>query len=503
MTSTIPATTPSTSVVTVSTDSKLPDGWKEFVHMNGTVYYTFDHHRLLTQDDVYNPKMRLSVLEAYRKHHGLLKQIHDSHPHILDAEMLVFHAGSSARVICASWIRGMIYNRVKYPGGKRVVPGSKAEFWQRVWEFPMHRDYLPCFLEEQFLAGLAFGSNERVLNMKDTTFPFNDAEIQQLLRVYRDLKGLQRLMHKDLVPALCYHVGRVMFDIESARERNHYGTPHARLRREVVLHKPTWKVIIWDLFIGVVLCGTHSNYRTRLESTVPKGSVSLPDFRQLVHNLLSEWADSNLVATVLVSVNVGFFSVPEITGLQRAFSLVSSLCAMASMVTGLHHVWQHRDRTDTELQDARQYLYYLKLCFRRTPKHKELTPLDLTLMACILALPLATLQWSVLSFTLAIAAFAFTSTAHTAAHVLLLVLLPLLVALACGAVVFFWQIWSARAAREVAKEPDAARTHFDASPGWQERFRSVRRSVREKWISNGAVHDALRMRNLRHADTTV
>ncbi|KAJ7190102.1 hypothetical protein GGX14DRAFT_580134 [Mycena pura] len=71
---------------------------------------------------------------------------------------------------------------------------------------------------------------------------------------------------------------------------------------------------------------------------------------------------------------------------------------MASLITGLHHVWQHREKTEASHEDARHYMHMLKLAGRRTvegpPSHAALT-----LTAALLAAPRAALRWAaVLAF---------------------------------------------------------------------------------------------------------
>ncbi|KAJ7183897.1 hypothetical protein C8R46DRAFT_1186758 [Mycena filopes] len=410
----------------------LPPDWTRHVHLNGGLYYSYDHHRLLTTDNICDPLVCNRVLAAYRAAGACFRTS------IVDLEMSVSNVDGAT---FASWSRCRVYAHLN----NTLSVNRTSSFWEHALQFPMHRRFLPTSMETEFLSSLAFGSNEHVLGEQKTTFPFEDAQIERLMRVYHDLRGPPHSVPSLLAPALAFHIARAMVDIDAARRHYNYGTPAARLYRDVAIPPPTRAVRVWDLVLGILLCGTHKNYRVRLEATIPNDVVALPEFRLLMRNMMSEWADSNLVATVLVSVNVSFLAVPDINTLQRSCALVSSLCAMASIVTGLHHVWQHREKTDAEQEAARQYLYYS----------------NLTLTAALLAVPLATLQWSVLSFTLAIAALAIQSTStstaphsHSAAHVLLIVLIALLAALACAVFLFFWRIWAGVPRREMEEGMD-------------------------------------------------
>ncbi|KAJ6529490.1 hypothetical protein DFH09DRAFT_1069297 [Mycena vulgaris] len=134
------------------------------------------------------------------------------------------------------------------------------------------------------------------------------------------------------------------------------------------------------------------------------------------------------------------------------------------------------------LLKLQRYLYYLQLCCRRTPKRAVLTACDLTLTVCVLALPLAALQWSVLASILALAAGVFDATGR----IPLLVLLGLLVGLAVCAVAFFWRRW----ARNDGMPRNIQREWFGGAEG------AISRRFRWK----GRAQEVLRMNVLRKLD---
>ncbi|KAJ6613896.1 hypothetical protein B0H10DRAFT_2047088 [Mycena sp. CBHHK59/15] len=410
---------------------QLPDGWIKCVHLNGGVYYYYRENRLLTMDNIYNPLTLAAILNAYHEYIEWVEAVCDLDPPVSDAEMLVYIVDDSPIIGVVSWQRGEKYNLEDV-----ITPTHKSHFWDYVLQFPMHHAALPRYMETEFISALAFGSNERVLDVKDTTFPFEDHQIVRLIKVYQDLKEFDRSYN--VVPALSWHIARTMFEVESARARYKYGTPVARIYRDKAIPKRTLDVITGDIIIGLLFCGTHTNYRTRLECTIIKGIISLPDFRRLMQSLVAEWA---------VPLALRFSQ--SITDLQRSLSLVSSLCAMASIVTGLYHVWQHREKKDADFEDAKKYIYRLKLIGRRKVKTHKLTSHDLIFTACFLALPLATLQWSVLSFTVAIAAFCIQSIPRSVGRTLLVVLFGLLALLSSGMFLYFLKIWQAPPHREM------------------------------------------------------
>ena len=165
------------------------------------------------------------------------------------------------------------------------------------------------------------GISERILDERKTMFPYTDEQAQRFMQVYRDLKSCEPRPSSCLVqqtnerkaapygheryysvlPALGWHISRVMLKIETVRERYHYGTKKARMYRDIAVEKRTWREGLQDVLLFCVLFNSQRTYKDRLESTRPKGHVYLPDFRELISSLLVEWSDSNLLATVFVS----------------------------------------------------------------------------------------------------------------------------------------------------------------------------------------------------------
>jgi hypothetical protein len=142
------------------------------------------------------------------------------------------------------------------------------------------------------------------------------------------------------------------------------------------------------------------------------------------------------------------------------------------MVIGVHHVWRHRRRADADDDEAvrtsppppLQYIpiippicllqsRYLRVCTRgQRPEHGSLT-----LLACFLALPLASLLWAILSFTIAIGALCFSSAAGADVHMRALFagVLGVLLVLALLTLLVFWDAW--RSPPTMEPEEDFAR----------------------------------------------
>ena len=77
--------------------------------------------------------------------------------------------------------------------------------------------------------------------------------------------------------------------VEETRTNSKYGTRDAAAARKPTLKEPTLKFRIIDVFLGIMFSGTHNMYRRRLMKTKFNNVLYLPDFRELLHELIIEW----------------------------------------------------------------------------------------------------------------------------------------------------------------------------------------------------------------------
>lgn len=134
--------------------------------------------------------------------------------------------------------------------------------------------------------------------------------------------------------------------------------------------------------------------------------------------------------------NVSFLSIPEITPLQRTASLVSTMFSTLSIASGLYHVWHHRSKLDADILDAVstvtillvmasidnmrlqvKYVYHVQ-----GPRGQgERDCSDPVFMSFFLAVPVASLLWAMLCFSVALVAFCVQGSSRAEAVVLVIV----------------------------------------------------------------------------------
>ncbi|KAI0782564.1 hypothetical protein C8Q75DRAFT_737530 [Abortiporus biennis] len=464
--------------------------WAKIIHLDGS-FYNFDtSSRLITPHNIwdFNTSQRINHLfhDEYKKIReygpsGTLDMVLPKHCWLVIRDVDKFQP-------TVFWLdvenSSVIEIPLKGSGIDIVIEHKTERFWEEIERYPMHLGRLPRDAEGEFLSALSYGASERIIEENDTFFPFTDEQVQKLVDVYKQLKEEMstKTVDERIIGTLSWHIARTMKKVEAARRRVNFGSANNSLYRQVVTAEPSWKVRLMETGLMVFMFGAHKVYRERLQSARVKDIVYLPDFRDLLRNLLAEWSDSNLLATVFVGANIAFLAVPDITTLQRTASLISAIFAVISVVTGVHHVWQHRTKIDATYADAQRYLSLSNSSLN--DGHDT----DLAITACFLAIPLVALLYAVLSFTVALGAFSVQSS-DVHGKVLLSVIIGVLVSIGIVTVLFFWHTWRGPRLDEVSDEDGEEMERY----GWKESLRRKRVVVVRMWKD---LRDRVRFRNV-------
>ena len=99
---------------------------------------------------------------------------------------------------------------------------------------------------------------------------------------------------------------------------------------------------------------------------------------------------------------------------------------------------------------------------------------DLAITACFLSIPLVSLLYAVLSFSIALGAFCVQNT-ETHGRILLAVVLGILGTAGLGTLLFFWHVWRGPRTEEVEDENVMDVMGY----GWRTKVRGGARKVRE------------------------
>ncbi|KAI0268096.1 hypothetical protein BC834DRAFT_676237 [Gloeopeniophorella convolvens] len=399
----------------------IPDQWRQHIHVNGTLYYSLEAglrdelpFRVVTTEDVTNESIRKDIEDySYDFCESLEEADIEEIPD--DLELVMNFADPVTRIPVGSfmsrqqelriawcsrdtWARSGILAQLGDPdtsstsSGVQLVVDSKLSFWLGSEEYTTHYTQSYPVTEAAFLTALAHSAVEHISGKGGALGRFNYGECRRIIEVFQELKACSREpdCEKAANAAILWHISRVMYEIEV----------HRRIRREKASKTRTNPFGQPSRVVESVLCcvllGSHYVYRNRLERAHPLAHASLLDFRAFVQSILLEWSDANLLATVFVAANIGFLQMlPGITAFQRTACLASTLLSLLGIVTGLHHTWGHRIRANADYEDEHNYF-----C-----NADGWTYSSTTLLAAVLAIPIASLLWAVLCFIVAMSAY--------------------------------------------------------------------------------------------------
>ncbi|KAH8092501.1 hypothetical protein BXZ70DRAFT_951160 [Cristinia sonorae] len=455
-----PASTPDLSRVLVlqnGSPRKLLStklNWTRYTHINGDVYFYNPTLRIITNSDVESDDEERVEVE------GVLEDMFDDD---------VFASAYADGLIPEDW--EMVVRRCGIPGEEEdgwdvycvsrqnntfiyttdaeiEVEKNTLRYWTHIEDYPMHLSQLPPSSSSAFLSAMAYGANEMIMENRQSKFPYTDKQIARLTEIYDDLSKTAE-KNPAMIPVLAWHIARTLRRVESARMWHRIAHPsiegfygfklqyvHEAYRKKAMLR-------LGEALLHVVLLGIYTMYWRRLAQVREGPTADLLGFRAMLREFLSEWSDSNLIATVLVGANVTLLSLSNLSSLQRTISLASTLLSIISIAVGLHHVWSHRTKLNAEIIEVSKYMSHT-----RDYNDTKDDPTDLIIMASFLSVPIASLLWSIATFALAIAAYCVQGT-DKVGGIWLSTFMGIIVFVGGGLVIVFWRLWEVKGSKEI------------------------------------------------------
>jgi len=277
-------------------------------------------------------------------------------------------------------------------------------------QHPCHAS-LPEGAIQEAIAQLSFFAADRMLNPEDSVVPYSKETSKEMLELLTSMSSTTDIYpNSKNGPVLTLFVSRLMERIVDEHRRQQYGHyksrvylkrgRHARKYKEVML---PWPVEMFLAFLMTFVCfGAPYSYLRRINefftSALGRTETISEKWRQFVDDNISDWTDTNLVATVLVSGAVALIAIPGIDSVTRILGFLSILCALASLISGLLNSWQHQHESHGSME-----LTVILDFFSQAQK-----PLHtFKILALILALPMTLLSWATIMFALAVVVLAW------------------------------------------------------------------------------------------------
>ncbi|KAH9026190.1 hypothetical protein EDB85DRAFT_2149268 [Lactarius pseudohatsudake] len=395
--------------------------WVPATHPDGALYF-FDQDRivtnwqlkrLFTDTDMHNPVLRKEMEEFY---HYLQTILHyafipsKNYDLVLDilptkhkrVSWSYYYACHETR--CLFWLDSydatqMISELLGVRSPAHIRHRLESLYWNHWSLFPViFKDRrLDLAVVDELVGVLSHGCMD-VMTSQLSTLPYDADTMQKMLELVRNAKESDA--------GLVYHttgVTRLLSYFAHWRFLYFHGQDSARLERhKTVYTHPDRERTLLITSLSPALFLAPEGYLRELEKVWIDDVVFERDWRKFISGLLKEWEQLILSSTVVLSVNVGFLTIPGVivsninsnnitstselvifTSPAQIASCMSIVASAGSVVIGLLLVRRNSAKQNEDPAGASNYLFQI------THRVFGLEP-----MAIVFSLPWALLMWS-------------------------------------------------------------------------------------------------------------
>ncbi|KAI0638317.1 hypothetical protein C8Q77DRAFT_1215149 [Trametes polyzona] len=449
----------STYITVSHLDAIAPPGWLTHVHPRGARYWTNPKYHVVVHDDIGDP----STLQRANDFCNQCAAFD------LPPGMEVHMIGGMDTSFCLyvnhnQGVAGYELAKVKSIAVRDMAVNALLRARRLYWAFiHLHPSHHPCPPQgfEEAIDALRSYYHEHIQAGSRTFAPFSKRECEELLGVLHSMKG-----EEPRLPATISLLGWILKDVYSSRPAQKYGLyTHEQLKafRESAHQAPELtrqpsaltRLVVLGLIHGPFF-GIPQTYLAHVKSASEfRGHLDgLKDsWQSYTLQLVREYSDFILIATVLLSATVGLLTIDDIGEPCRVAAMLSAFAALGSMTVGVFLVWLHQ--RNTRMPSSFSYLH-----------NARNNPLGLSGHALLLSLPPVLLVWSIVGFTAATLAYALQDTMRASTWVILGLFVILFVAVLAGLYTFS-TIW-----------------HWQSQEGWWSWFNWKSRRQREEGRSS-------------------
>ncbi|KAF8595846.1 hypothetical protein BDV93DRAFT_573665 [Ceratobasidium sp. AG-I] len=297
----------------------LHDQWDEFIHPNGSLYWTNSTHTVRVVSDIKPPLSKIQPSTSAtiaRLMHALVEipQISDYQNWEIytDGRSCVYiDHGSRAASDTAQSLEEFKDQIIRLRGEMNIITKLKFEaaYWTFMQSHPNHRDLPEGALDDATEAlvwchaGEGFGGN-RVL-FKASNAPFSKEDAQEMTDLIKTISDLKRPTLKTwYCAAVMRAISIVSWSLNLAQDRlaSHYGQNDAReVRRKEraddvsspLPFSSNWDRLLWHLVAPMSL-GSSFGYLKRINNvdrTTTGDGVNTLRWRVFLKSLCKEWTD--------------------------------------------------------------------------------------------------------------------------------------------------------------------------------------------------------------------
>ncbi|KAF8123686.1 hypothetical protein EV363DRAFT_765742 [Boletus edulis] len=383
----------------------LPAGWRRHVHPEGIVLFYHEGLRIFTESDIIDYRIEeeilfcaMKLIERALRTNGvtlddlteIVLNVDDSrcwHYYFVDhTNRLLFWVDTVSLKDLNIGLQGVSeYSHIRYM--------VEAYYWSHCEYYP-HNRILPKRAFEE-LRGMLNYTKTDMMTTDSSSSPFGQDEVVAILDLVNSFKDNEKISD----PYSIWVIARLMEYFTENQFLNFCGQPCARLNADTpLLEQENWNRRIVFQVINVFLFGSPNEHAVRLQRVWVDGIIIQPRWKDFINRLTSELGRYTIFSTVMLAVNVSFLAVPGVITPDSAAGPIEIIvyCSLVSTVAsivfsfGLLNMY-----SNPRLMVARNALEAMWTLSQ--------TKTGMACLAITHSLPIASLIWSIVLFSAALA----------------------------------------------------------------------------------------------------
>ncbi|KAG1748341.1 uncharacterized protein EDB91DRAFT_1113503 [Suillus paluster] len=360
---TIPRNTRDYNIPPMITDPikrPVPPAWEVHVHPEGCLYYCYES---VVDFDEYSRKIRV-MTQADLARNGVAETIenlaklaydrachYSSFPVNVDLVVELMDEGETITGgyyfvhrdnRCLFWLQNFDAtvilrecSGVTELSHKRIE--LEAQYWKHIDLFP-HASALDSQVLRELQQIIRFAISDCMTSEVSAVCALSMDVLKNTLDLIKDVDVEDNCIQSAYDK--CF-IARMMNHFKHCQYLNYYGQKGARLSRDQTVHGDTYEQrSIMITCLAPLLFNAPYEHVYSLHKLYVDSIVNYIDWRTFVQKLNAEMQDFNLLATVLLSVNVGFLGIKDVdsgagSSLSQVASYVSVISSFGSMLLGV------------------------------------------------------------------------------------------------------------------------------------------------------------------------
>ncbi|KAG2154266.1 uncharacterized protein EDB93DRAFT_1050734, partial [Suillus bovinus] len=387
----------------------VPEGWTTLVHPEGSRYFLNEKQRTFTEVDIFDAKKHKGIEDYMQYLWSGLKSIKREDLDMTQVDLVLelkddnvassgitcwyYFVNHNSR--CLFWlhesdVEDVLSDCKGVKSLSHIRLAIEAQYW-------LHWEYFPnlCLVSQDHVdevKDMLIHATCDHLTSKRSSALGDAIELKEYISVVDGIKGFHLKLRLFLMTIIIR--GRIMKLFSENQFINFHGENCVRLISDETVHGWIYTPSLLMVVVAPLLFLDPMTQVQKLHRAFVDEIASTARWNALSSKLKGQIRDSNLLATVLLSVNVGFLAISTVDKGGRSpiqiASYMSLVTSLGSIILGVFLVWHERTSGDNTAMEAASFA--LKL---HDEKH------GLEVLAIIYSVPKALLMWGMIFFFVA------------------------------------------------------------------------------------------------------